>query len=183
MILETIVTTIGGGIMAFLRDGYHFKLEQIKEDKNLEREIKRKEHDLLIEKEATKQAEFGVDIEKEKTYGIQAQSEANIAVAEQETEQDYYKNIAKSSQPINNVHNSKLIHIANFIIATTRSFITYLIVITFCISIGIVLFQEKDLSKEEMELFQCLFLILDYTLSYWFFKYIKRGSETLQKKK
>lgn len=183
MLFETIATTIGGGIMAFVRDGYHFKLEQVKEDKNLEREIKRKQHDLLIEKEATKQAEIGVDIEKEKTSGIQAQSEANIEVAVQETEQDYYKNIAKSSQTINNVHNSKLIDITNFIIATTRSFITYLIVLTFCISIVIVLSQKKDLSKEEMELFQCLFLILDYALSYWFFKYIKGGSKTLQKKK
>ena len=130
MLLGTITGILGGA----LQDGIsYFKETKVKERDfkhaielekiRSENKVREFQAGITIAQEQTKQAHFNLHTEEQKTFGIRAQSEATIGVAQQETEKYWYDNLSKATQYL--TANNLWANIANFFIATARPLITY----------------------------------------------------------
>lgn len=185
----TVVGILGGA----LQDGVsYFRETKIKEQESKhaielekvksENKVREFQAGLQIEQQKTEQANLKVAEEEQKTFGIQAQSEASVGIEKEKTEQNWYDNLSKATQYINS--SSRWANIANFFVATARPLITYLIgFLMFWI-----VFHHKDFENTPQwlqEFIEILAFQFEATVSFWFYR---RGSDRMveiqnQKKK
>lgn len=181
-IISTILTTLGGATTGIIQDFLHDKKE--KKEKELDQKLwKERERFKLKINQKLKELEIEQEnIELKKTKNEVEKSENNIKNSQEKTEQEWYNNIQKSTGFIANLHNSKLINLANFITAITRPFVTYvflgfLFVIYFT---SIKDFNEKDNIEYLKDFINSILFLTEAIIGFWFYK---RSSEKLQLKK
>ena len=181
MIWRTITGIVGGA----LQDGISYLKATKERQQNYEHQInlekvrsenKVKEFQAGIEiaKEETKQAEFNLQTEEKKTFGIKAQTEGMVGVAEEETVRAWYDNLTKASQYI--IGAGTWVSIGNFFIATARPVITYLL--------GFLMFwivfnhqDFKDTPQWLQDFITMLAFQFEATVSFWFYR---RGTDKMR---
>ncbi len=136
MILGSIAGILGGVAKDAILTVKEYK--EKKEDRrheialeNVRSENKIKEADagFLEQKEKTKQSEFNLKTEWQKTHGIKAESDADIQRSNQKTEAVRFKALTNATSYIAKETNNKIVQIIhgiiNIFIGTTRPIITY----------------------------------------------------------
>ena len=182
MLLGTITGILGGALqdgLSYIKETkareQNFKHEASLEKIRSENKVREFQAGIEIAKEQTKQADFSLQNEKQKTYGIKAKSDAGVEIAR-------YDNITKATNYIAGV--GLWVSVANFFIATARPVITYLLgFLMFWI-----IFHHHDFKDTPQWLQNFITMIafqFEATVSFWFYR---RGSEKIsdfqnQKKK
>lgn len=199
MIWGTLVGVLGG----VGQDIFHYVKDQKEKNNDIKRQIeleakkselriKEQEAGVLIAKEETKQADFSLQNEKQKTFGIKAQTEGMVGVAEQETEREWYNNITKATGYIQG--ESKWVQLGNFANQIARPFLTFMLLMFQFAFIGGIVWKLTPqnimimLSNEGSALYQIvisLHLLLETVFGFWFYR---RSSDkmrelSIQKKK
>lgn len=139
------------------------------EDKRTENRIKEFQAGLLQEQEKTKQQELIYNAEQEKTRGVEASAEASVLISDNDFESTRMHNITQATQYVQG--EGFLAGLTNFIIATTRPFQTYLLLIGLFACI---------VMKVEAEYVEYIALLAETCVSFWFYK---RSSEKFMLKK
>lgn len=140
MILGTIAGIVGGITKDLISKVSDYKQDAKDKQHELELEkirsnnrVKEAQAGITIAQEQTKQSQFQLQTEEQKTYGIKAQSEASALISEHDAYKSWYENITKATGFLVSTASNKVSEICNGIvnvfIATTRPLITYLLLL------------------------------------------------------
>jgi len=136
-----------------------------------------KDKDIALAKEGIIESQNNLKSAKEDTQQSENNKLIKIAESQKEEYQAFANNVKETSALWNS--DSRLANISNFIVSTTRPFITYILVIASVI-MGIILTFSKAPNANIVEIFDSLLIICETVLGYWF---VRRSYEKNNQKK